>query len=229
MLLDEVTVPIAFRRTKPFRLVGWSGDVSDSAFQSFAREVQRLTNSSGEPDTNPESPVPEDGRGTPSARLAPTDKKMVFVSYRREDSADITGRITDHLVQRFGRESVFKDVDSIPLGIDFREYIQTAVSRCAVLLAIIGRNWTRTAGAEKKSRLEDPRDHLRIEVQAALDRNIPVIPVLVQGVHMPAEHEVPDALRSLVFRNGIAVRPDPDFHIDMQRLIRGIQDHCEGK
>ena len=58
----------------------------------------------------------------------------IFISYRREDSADITGRIDDRLLHAFGRKSVFKDVDSIPLGMDFRKHLSSAVAKCDVLL-----------------------------------------------------------------------------------------------
>ena len=150
--------------------------------------------------------------------------KSLFISYRRQDSADITGRIYDGLIQHFGKTAVFKDVDSIPLGIDFREHLREHVGRCSILIAIIGKNWL-VGGEGKQPRLNDARDHLRIELETALQRNIPVIPVLVQGATIPQEDELPSSLRSLAYRNGISVRPDPDFHTDMDRLIRGVEAH----
>lgn len=150
--------------------------------------------------------------------------KSLFISYRRQDSADITGRIYDGLVQHFGKTAVFKDVDSIPLGIDFREHLREHVGRCNILIAIIGKSWL-VGGEGNKSRLTDVRDHLRIELETALQRNIPVIPVLVQGATIPQEDALPSSLRPLAYRNGISVRPDPDFHTDMDRLIRGVEAH----
>jgi hypothetical protein len=138
---------------------------------------------------------------------------------------DITGRIYDRLAHHFGKNSVFKDVDSTPLGIDFRKHLQDAVSRCHILVVVIGRNWAYVSLETGKPRLDDPRDHLRIEVQAALDRGIPVIPVLVQGVNIPSEEQLPPSLGLLAYRQGIPVRPDPDFHNDVDRLIRGIEIH----
>jgi hypothetical protein len=153
------------------------------------------------------------------------ERKCVFVSYRREDSADITGRIYDRLAQHFGKDFIFKDVDSIPLGIDFRQHLERAVGQCSVLLAIIGRGWLETGMESGKRRLDDPRDHLRIEIEAALKREVPVIPVLAQGAAIPPEQDLPPSLQSLAYRNAVAVRTDPDFHGDMDRLIRGIQAH----
>ncbi len=157
-----------------------------------------------------------------AAKLVPGS---VFISYRRDDSADITGRIYDRLIQYFSREIVFKDVDSIPLGIDFRQHLEGALSQCRVLLAILGDQWMGTETGKGKRRIDDPRDHVRLELELALSRNIPVIPVLVRKAAIPSEDALPPSLRSLAYRNGIQVRPDPDFHGDIDRLIKGIETH----
>jgi hypothetical protein len=148
--------------------------------------------------------------------------KSIFISYRRQDSQHITGRIYDKLSTQFGKTAVFKDVDSMPLGVDFRDHIREQVRRCAVLVAVIGKNWNGSSGSGD-SRLNDRGDHLRIEIEAALERHIPVIPVLVDGVEMPSEEELPASLARLAYHHGISVRPDPDFHSDADRLLRGIE------
>ena len=149
----------------------------------------------------------------------------IFVSYRRSDSADIAGRIYDRLIGKFGKEPVFKDVDSIPLGFDFKEYLDQKVGECDVLLAIIGDGWLNASDETGKKRLEDPADFVRIDIQSALKWNIPVIPLLVRGAHMPAEENLPSGLRKLVYRNGIPIRSDPDFHRDMDRLISALEKY----
>jgi formylglycine-generating enzyme required for sulfatase activity len=148
----------------------------------------------------------------------------IFISYRREDSRHQTGRLYDRLVAHFGSEHVFKDVDSIPLGSDFREVLTERVAGCDVFLAVIGDTWLSIAGKSGNRRLDDPGDSVRIEIEAALSRKIPVIPVLVGNSSVPPAEELPESLRGLSFRNGLPVRPDPDFHHDMDRLIRGIED-----
>jgi len=150
------------------------------------------------------------------------EASKIFISYRRNDSIDITGRIYDYLVQEFGVDNVFKDVDSIPLGVDFRKHLNQVLSTCKVSLVVIGNNWLNTEGAEKGSRLTNPSDFVRLEIETALERDIPVIPLFVQGSTMPLEKDLPDTLKSLVFRNGISIRPDPDFRNDIYRLIRAI-------
>jgi hypothetical protein len=50
------------------------------------------------------------------------------VSCRREDSLHQAGRLYDHLVAHFGSEQIFKDVDSIPFGLDFRKILTERVA-----------------------------------------------------------------------------------------------------
>jgi serine/threonine protein kinase len=147
----------------------------------------------------------------------------IFVSYRREDSRHQTGRLYDRLVQKFGDEQIFKDVDSIPFGLDFRQILSERVACCDVLIAVIGDDWLSITDKSGNRRLEDPGDFVRIEIEAALSRQIPVIPVLVGQAGVPGFNELPTSLRDLSFRNGLAVRPDPDFHNDVTRLVLGIE------
>lgn len=164
---------------------------------------------------------PSSPRRTPSTVLG-----SVFISYRRAEGSDIAGRIYDRLIQHFGRSSIFKDVDSIPLGVDFRKHLSDSVGKCQVFLAVIGKDWL--TGADGHRRLEETTDFVRIEIESALQRNIPVIPVLVQGAFMPGEDKLPPTVRALAYRHAISVRPDPDFHRDMDRLIEGIESHLRG-
>ena len=88
----------------------------------------------------------------------------IFISYRREDSAGWTGRLSEHLRERFGAESIFMDIDTIQPGIDFTEALQKAVSSCEVLLAMIGPEWATVTGKSGKPRIEDPSDWVRTEI-----------------------------------------------------------------
>jgi formylglycine-generating enzyme required for sulfatase activity/serine/threonine protein kinase len=173
----------------------------------------------------PPRPVGSASRVDPSRdRPASGETINVFVSYRREDSLYQSGRLFDRLVAHFGSERVFRDIDSIPLGEDFREVLTERVAGCDAFLAVIGDTWLSVTGKRGIRRLDDPGDFVRIEIEAALSRRIPVIPVLVGRSSVPQAEELPEDLRALSFRNGLPVRPDPDFHNDMDRLIRGIED-----
>ncbi len=147
----------------------------------------------------------------------------IFISYRRSDSPDATGRIYDRLVAEFGKAQVFKDVDSIPLGQDFRGHLNDIVGNCGVMLAIVGPHWTEARNAAGQRRLEDAEDFVRIELETALARDIPVVPVLVGHAPLPVASDLPGSLGSLVFRQSIAVRPDPDFHNDATRLVTALR------
>jgi hypothetical protein len=146
----------------------------------------------------------------------------IFISYRRADSADVTGRIYDRLCEHFGKESMFIDVDDIPLGVDFRAHLDEKLRDCHAFLAVIGRTWLSAKDEHGRLRLEDPKDVVRIEIESALTRKIPVIPLLVHGAQMPSEDHLPKSLRGLANRNAILIRPDPDFRNDMDRLIGSL-------
>lgn len=145
----------------------------------------------------------------------------VFISYRRDDSRWVSGRIYDALVARYGPENVFKDVYTIPLGIDFRKFIGDQVSQCDVMLVIIGQHWLTITDETGNRRLDNGADFTRIEIEQALQRSIPVIPVLVDGIGMPRPEDLPASLEQLAFRNAATVR-DPEFPSDMERIARDI-------
>lgn len=147
----------------------------------------------------------------------------IFISYRRADSRAITGRIHEHLADAFGEQNVFMDVTDIPAGTDYQTYLNQQIESCTVALIVIGDQWLSLKDAQGRRRLDDPEDVVRHEVKTALERPaIRVIPVLVNNAPMPNSDELPEPLRPLHYRNAALVRHDPDFEIDMQRLIRQI-------
>jgi tetratricopeptide (TPR) repeat protein len=154
-------------------------------------------------------------------------KRRIFISYRRSDSQDITGRLCDRLVSSFGQRSVFKDVDSIPPGVDFRKHLEDGVAHCELLLAVIGENWRTVTNAAGQRRLDDASDFVRIEIEAAMERGIPVLPVLVGQASMPDEIQLPLTLAPFAYQQAVRVRPDPDFHRDMDRLDSAIKRALE--
>ena len=136
----------------------------------------------------------------------------IFISYRREDSAGHTGRLFDHLSPCFpGR--VFKDLDTI-------EAIEQAVSGCEVLIVMIGGHWL--------SRLDDPGDLVRLAIAKALERNVRIIPVLVDGASMPRVEELPPDLAKLARRNSIELS-DARWAFDVDRLILTIEGVLQEK
>jgi hypothetical protein len=165
--------------------------------------------------------------GASKARLtrhpAFSNGTLIFIPYRRSDSQSVAGRIYDRLLQSLPPQSVFKDVDSIPYGVDFRQHLAKVIQDCTVVFVVIGQDWLTVTDFSGRRRLDNPADFVRIEVEEALKRDIPVIPLLVDDAPMPAESELPSSLKGLAYRNGIAIRHDPDFHTDMTRLMRDMK------
>lgn len=151
--------------------------------------------------------------------------RTVFLSYRRDDTQYITGFIYQHLVAPtgFGPDSVFMDIDSIPPGVDFREVIEEHVTQCRFFLAVIGKQWATVRDAEGQLRLSNPNDFVRLEVEAALRRDIPLVPVLVDGAKMPKKEELPESLHPLVFKNATTIRPGKWFGPDVEVLVAGLR------
>ena len=147
----------------------------------------------------------------------PSNKKFsgIFVSYRREDTAGHAGRLFDRLVEHFGRDRIFMDIDTIEPGEDFVTVIENAVGSCDVLIAMIGRNWLTTSGT---GRLDKPNDFVRLEIATALSRDIRVIPVLVQRASIPKPQDLPEDLASLTRRNAVELT-DLRWQTDVDQLI----------
>lgn len=152
----------------------------------------------------------------------------IILSYRRSDSDAIAGRIRDKLVSYYGEAAVFMDIDNIPFGLDFRKHVQAALFENDILLAIIGPKWS-GGGRGTHTRINDDNDPVRIEVETALQRGIPVIPVLVAGATMPKPTTLPSGLQELSFRNAAQIDSGRDFHQQMERLIRSMDQMLEGK
>jgi FtsH-binding integral membrane protein len=145
----------------------------------------------------------------------------VFISYRRDDSASAARLIFDHLANSLGHEGLFFDVDSIELGVDWVDLLTKRVGECDSLIAVIGKNWASSIDKNSRRRLDDPRDLVRIEIQAALERNVYVIPVLVDGGAMPRAEDLPEGLKNLARRQGIEIS-HTRFNADVERLTRAL-------
>src|ERR1700754_4553426 len=125
---------------------------------------------------------------------------QIFISYRRKDSRAYAGRIHDRLVSHFSPGQIFMDVTNIEPGMDFVDAIESAISKCNVLLAVIGGQWLTVTDKNGDRALDNPEDYVRLEIAIALKRNIRVIPVLLDDAPMPKSNELPDELKPLARR-----------------------------
>jgi TIR domain len=152
--------------------------------------------------------------------------RSIFLSYRRSDAEGEAGRLFDDLTLRFSPHSVFMDVAAIEPGRDFRKAIDQSVAHCSILLAMIGKSWLNAVDDIGQRRLEDANDFVRIELASALRRDIPVVPVLVQGAKMPRANELPDDLKELAYRNAVELT-HARWRSDVQLLVQALQPYRE--
>lgn len=148
----------------------------------------------------------------------------IFISYRRQDSEGSAGRLLHTLRQHFGADRVFMDVTGIEPGADFRAEIDSWIKRCDVFIAVIGKQWL----AIQKQRINDPRDYVRIETAGALQRKIPLIPVLVEGAALPGPDGLPEDLREISYRNAKELR-HTSWDDDCAALIRVLEKYVTGR
>jgi predicted ATPase len=151
----------------------------------------------------------------------------VFISYRREDAAGFAGRLADTLRLQLGEgDEVLRDVDEmIEPGEDFRTAIVEALERADVVIAMIGPRWLSTTDLDGRRRLFEDRDVVRLELIGALDRAIPVIPVLVDGAKVPTAGDLPGELAALASRNAIELA-DARWETDTKRLIDALHAYA---
>jgi predicted ATPase len=157
----------------------------------------------------------------------PNGPLTAFISYRREDSAGFAGRLADTLRRELDEgDEVLRDVDEmIEPGEDFRTAIVEAVERADAVIAIIGPRWLSASDLDGSRRLDEERDVVRLELIGAMDRGVPLIPVLVDGAEMPAPGDLPPELASLAARNAIELT-DTRWEADCEKLIESLRAYA---
>ncbi|HUE09706.1 MAG TPA: PAN domain-containing protein [Steroidobacteraceae bacterium] len=146
----------------------------------------------------------------------------IFINYRRDDSPGVAGRLFDYLALKYSRNGIFMDVDAMKPGMDFAVQLDSQVSQCRVLLAVIGPRWLDAKDHAGHRRLDSDRDYVRIELASALKRDIPVIPVLVDGAAMPDEDSLSDDLKPLARRHALELR-HTRFNADADAIMHALE------
>jgi hypothetical protein len=156
--------------------------------------------------------------------MSARSSQSIFVCYRRIDSADAVDRIYELLEKGLSRRRLFRDIVSMPYGIDFPSYITQTLETCSVVLVVIGPAWLDARSENGSRRLDDPQDHVLLEIATALRvEGLRVIPVLVRNASMPTAEQLPDSIQGLAGRSGLSVRPGADFRNDMSRLVKHLR------
>jgi hypothetical protein len=199
VVIGKPPLPLGFRDAGLADLTDWTGEANSPFFLVLRRLIE--------------------GRLYPSPRNP--ELPRIFLCYRRDDAPDAAGRLYDRLVDAFGAERVFMDIDSVRLGIDFVDHAIDQIGRCKAVIVMIGKQWRSIKDKKRRRRLDSEHDLVRAEIRAALQQKIPVIPVTVQNAAMPDAEDLPEDIRVLARRNGIELSTTR-WRTDVERLIKEL-------
>ena len=118
---------------------------------------------------------------------------------------------------------MFRDIEDIAPGDEFRRRIDATLAGCHAVVVVIGPGWL-NASKNGQRRLDDPDDIVRQEILIALERKLLVVPALVDGAALPGPEAMPAALAGLLDRNALELT-DLHFDADIQRLEQAIAEH----
>lgn len=146
----------------------------------------------------------------------------IFISYRREHSQHAAGRLKDDLAESFGPPTtIFRDIEDIEPGLDFTRALDKALRSSGVMLVLIGPEWLDVADKQGRRRLDIATDWVRLEVATALQRDIRVIPVLMEGAPMPPPERLPPDMQALAMRQAFELS-DGRWRSDVLRLVEAL-------
>jgi formylglycine-generating enzyme required for sulfatase activity len=124
--------------------------------------------------------------------------KNIFISYRRGDSEGVATLLFDRLQNHFSEMRIFMDVSDFYAGGDYKAVVDTTINLCKVMLLVIGPEWELAKDEMGRNRLDDSHDFVRVEVQAALNHGILIVPLLVNRDKMPKQDVLPFTMRDLM-------------------------------
>jgi hypothetical protein len=148
----------------------------------------------------------------------PVNSHAVFISYRRNDTDGLAGRLRDRIEREFPDGTVFMDVNSVRAGFDFRSEINAALRRSSIFLLLIGDRWL-----NQVERLLLPEDTVLHEIRLAIALDLHLVPVLVNGAIMPNPKQLPEEIRSIAWLNAVELRHSR-FEDDCRNLMSTIQE-----
>lgn len=149
----------------------------------------------------------------------------MFISYRRKGDQGTVGRLADRLGTTYGDENVFRDADTLRAGQNFSDVILKSLDEAQVVIAIIDRRWIGRRWIWW-SRIRDPSDWVRHELEHALHKGIPILPVLVNGAPLPGRRGLPTSLHGLLSVQAARLRDD-SWAADIRELLKAIEDSAQ--
>lgn len=156
-------------------------------------------------------------------RAPPGTRNSIFISYRRSDSQDVVGRLTDSLRRYFGSDRIYRDLDSNRIAEDYVVQIEDALIRSRVVLAVLGPTWLTSRSASGLG-IQDVEDPVRRELERALADDVATVVVLTGDANPPAPSDLPPSLSKLARLHACRLR-DEDWDYDFGRVLETLRKH----
>src|SRR5215510_756714 len=102
----------------------------------------------------------------------------VLISYRRADAGGWAKSLYSVLRAYFGSANVFYDRRTLQAGDEWFAVIADSIREADAVLVVIGPDWAGPSGGDR-TRLDDPDDVVRREIELALAADRWIIPVQV--------------------------------------------------
>lgn len=212
-IIEDVDPPLGFGEHHTANLVGWDGEDGVREIDLLKQAVAHFV-----------TPMP--GPSSETAALPDRGSPRLFICYRRSDSIDAAGRLYDAVAHAFGRDAVFMDLVG-EVDPHAPDQVALALSQCRAVLVLIGPTWLAGTDRHGTRKLEDPADHVRVEVATALRLGLPVIPILLPTASMPRSTDLTEDIHALAHRNAFSLSADR-WHADVERLIDEVDRVMKG-
>lgn len=147
----------------------------------------------------------------------------IFINYRKVDAAFGAAATYELLAERLDKDRIFLDNQSLAPGVNYPRLLRAALESTRVLLVLIGPNWMSTDPAGTQLLIERDKDWVRYEIRRALERGVPIVPVLLDGAALPDPTRLPADVRRLVYHQTMRIRHE-HLAADVVRLADRVMD-----
>lgn len=152
--------------------------------------------------------------------------ERIFISYRRADAQWAVDSIYAKLAARFSDEEIFMDVENIPLGVNFQNFIDQQIISCDIMLVVVGQDWIDAVDEDGNRRLDNSSDFVRVEIESALENKKLIIPLFLDGVKNIPAKKLPESIKELSLLNGIQIRRGRiKLEADIEQLAISIENY----
>lgn len=145
----------------------------------------------------------------------------IFVSYRTSDAKKDADRLAFDLERVFGEDQVFFDKHDLHGGASWREAIAQALGERPIVLLVMTPELFGAVHPEGGARIHREDDPIRGELLAARQHGAKIVPLLTEGMTMPARSVLPEPLHFITEAHALKLRTD-DWAYDLERLVTDL-------